>query len=499
MKPMLLIAQREFRQITATRSFWITLLLLPVAIVLSQVGVRLFIPPTQTAYVIADESGRYAPTIERRIQLNQARTTLSALASYADKWKIAPAGAQSVWGGGPRYFSDQEAAAFLAAGGLPAAEAEVRRLKPADAPDLKPPAADYIGVPAPAGVDVSHGPERFGATIAPHLKGDVPTPAGPRPLALGVYIPANLGEPGAAVGMWSSGRSEGGLAETIRQELNRGLRLNALKASGIDLAALARVEQVAAPISLTVPQQGSRKERMLLRSALPLGLAYLLLISLMISGAWMLQGFMEERSNKLLESVLACVTPDDLLYGKLLGVLAVGGLMIAAWIGVALAVAFGMQGVVADFLRPALASLNSPWIGLALVYFFVAGYLCISMLFLAVGSVSESMRDAQGYLSPIILGITVPFAVMMSAVLQNPDGPLPRVMSWIPIYSPFAMMARLGSGVSPWEVAGSAAVLAAFTVLELVVISRLFRTSVLQSGQPLRLRDLGRLFRVERA
>jgi ABC-2 type transport system permease protein len=495
MSPMLLVAVREFRQITSTRSFWVTLLLLPLAIVLSQVGVRLFSPPTQAAYVVVDESGRYAPAIERRIGLDAARQTLDDIARYAAKWKIAPKGGQAVWGSGPHYVTDAEAAAFQAAGGLPAAEAEIARLKPKDAPAFHPHPADYVGIPAPADVDTRHGADRFGATLAPHLKGDVATPAGPRPLTLGVYIPADLGAPGAAVRMWTSGRPDSDLVDTIRQQLNGMLRQKALEASGLDLAALGRAEAVTAPISLTAPAQGSARERMILRSALPLGLAYLLLMSLMMSGSWMLQGLIEERSNKLLEAVLACITPDQLLYGKLLGVLAVGGLMIGAWIGFAVAAAFGVQGVIADFLRPALASLNSPWIALALVYYFVAGYLCISMLFLAVGAVSDNMRDAQGYLSPIILGLTLPFVVMISAVLQNPDGPLPRIMSWIPLYSPFAMMARLGSGVSPWEVAGSALLLAAFIGLELVLLGRLFRASILQAGQPMRLGGLRRLLR----
>jgi ABC-2 type transport system permease protein len=498
MSPMLLVAQREFRQIIRTRSFWLMLLFLPAAIVLSQVGVRLFKPPAQAAYVIVDESGRYAPVIDRRIGLNATRETIGQLARYAAKWKIAPPG-PAVWGHGPHYVTDAEAAQFEAAGGLPAAQAQIARLKPKDAPDFHADPADYVSIAAPAGVDTRDGPERFGATLAPHLKGDVKTASGVRTLALGVYIPANLGGPGATVRMWTNGRPDGELIDTIREQLNQMLRVKALQASGVDLDALARAQAVTAPVSLTAPQQGSARERMILRSALPLGLAYLLLMSLMMSGSWALQGLIEERSNKLLEAVLACITPDQLLYGKLLGILGVGGLMVGAWIGFAVAAAFGVQGVIADFLRPALASLNSPWIAVALVYYFVAGYLCISMLFLAVGAVSDNMRDAQGYLSPIILGLTLPFAVMISAVLQDPDGPLPRIMSWIPIYAPFAMMARLGSGVSPWEVAGSAALLAAFVVLELYLVSRLFRASILQAGQPMRLRNLGRLLRARPA
>jgi ABC-type Na+ efflux pump permease subunit len=117
------------------------------------------------------------------------------------------------------------------------------------------------------------------------------------------------------------------------------------------------------------------------------------------------------------------------------------------------------------------------------------------MLFLAVGSVSESMRDAQGYLTPIILALTIPFVAIMSAVIQNPDGPLPRIMSWIPLYTPFAMMARLGGGVSPLEVLGSAILLAAFVAFELVMLGRIFRANLLSAGQPLKLKDLPRLLR----
>ena len=71
---------------------------------------------------------------------------------------------------------------------------------------------------------------------------------------------------------------------------------------------------------------------MLVRSILPLAAAYLLMISLMLSGSWMLQGTVEERSNKLLETVLACVSPEELMNGKLLGTAGVGLFMIAVWI-----------------------------------------------------------------------------------------------------------------------------------------------------------------------
>ena len=489
MNAMLLVALREFRQICATRSFWITLLLLPVAIVLSQASARLLQPPPGVAVVMVDAGGAYAPAIQRRIALDQDQRVLGDLGAYAQRWKLAPKGPGAVWGQGPRLFTAQEVAAFEAGGGLPAAQAEAARLKPAAAPAFRPPSPLFLLIPPPPGVVTDQGPDAFGASITPLMRKDVATPVGPRQLALGVYIPAGL-ETGDAVRMWSNGQPNGPLVETLRQELNGALRMRALQASGLDMAALAKIQAINAPVSLAVPPAGSGRQRMMLRSALPLALAYLLLLSLMMSGSWMLQGLIEERSNKLLESVLACVTPDQLLFGKLIGVVAVGLLMIVAWVALGAMAAFSMQGVAADFLRPALASISSPWIVVALAYYFLAGYLAISMLFLAVGAVSDSLRDAQAYLTPMILVLTIPFVAIASSVLQNPDGALPRILSWIPIYAPFAMMARLGSGVSPLEVIGSGAVLAAFIGLELVAVSRIFRSSLLQAGQSVGLKAL---------
>ncbi|HEY8573777.1 ABC transporter permease [Phenylobacterium sp.] len=495
MNPMLLVAAREFRQIAATRSFWLTLLLLPLAIVLTQVSARMFKPAPGVAYVVVDETGRYAPAIERRIRLERQRQVLTELSTYAARWKVRAGGVHALWGHGPRSFTEAEVAAFEAAGGQAAAEAELARLKPAAAPPFRPSQPRFVAAQAPADVARGQGAEAFGRTLGPHLGKDVPTPSGPRQLVLGVHIPAAFGQSGVAAQLWTTARPNAALIEAVRLELDRSVQAEALAASGVDPATLARIGAIRAPVGLAVPPTSGGREQMLIRSALPLGFAYLLLMSLMLSGSWALQGLVEERSNKLLEAVLACVAPDDLLYGKLLGVVGVGMTMILVWIAFAVGAAFAVQGAVADFLRPALTSISSPWTIAALVYFFLAGYVAISMVFLAVGVVSNSMRDAQGYLTPIILALTLPFVAVMSAVLQNPDGPLPRILSWIPPYTPFAMMARLGGGVSPLEVLGSAVLLGVFVVVELLVLGKVFRANLLQAGQPMKLKGLGRLFR----
>jgi ABC-2 type transport system permease protein len=69
-------------------------------------------------------------------------------------------------------------------------------------------------------------------------------------------------------------------------------------------------------------------------------------------------------------------------------------------------------------------------------------------------------------------------------VLQQPNGMFPVVMSWIPLYTPFAMLARLGAGVSVIEVIGTGAMLAAFVAIEMILLGRIFQASLLRTGQP---------------
>ena len=232
--------------------------------------------------------------------------------------------------------------------------------------------------------------------------------------------------------LWTNGRGGNSLVDLIQQERTHQLRMTLLAANGISPAAAARIENLEAPVAVTAPPQGGGRSRMMVRSIVPLALVYLLLTAALITGGMMLQGVIEERSNRLLEAVLACVEPRELMLGKLLGLGGVGLTIIAAWIGCALLAAFSVQGVVADYLRPSLAALSQPWMIPVLAFYFFSGYLMLAMLYLTIGSLSNSMQDAQAYLMPVTMIIIVPVFMMMSVVIRNPSGWLPSVMSWIP-------------------------------------------------------------------
>ena len=483
MKNILLVAIREYKQIASTRGFWVMLLVLPVVIGVTQIGGRIFRPQLNSAYVLVDASGQFEDAIDHRLDLNYQRVELGAFSAYVQRWELQSVAPDAVWAKGDRWFTDAQVEKFVADGGIGAAMATTRPYLPKDAPvyDVDPPT--YVRAPLPAGISKADDSDAIASALSDELTGEIDSPEGKRPLALVVYIPS---APSAAspVRMWTNGAPNPSLIDNVRNEITRIQRSQALQASGLTPEAAAGIMDITTPINLSAPPQGSGREKVIIRSALPLAMVYLLLVTVMTTGSMMLQGVIEERSNKLLESILATIRPADLMYGKLLGLGAVGLTILGVWVGAAVGAAFFVQGMVADIVKPSLAALDQPWIFFAMLFYFLAGYLIISMLYLAIGALSNSLQDAQSYLMPVIMIIMLPTIFMMLSVVQQPNGAFPIIMSWIPLYTPFAMLARLGAGVSPMEVLGTGVMLAAFIAVEMLLLGRLFQASLLRTGQP---------------
>lgn len=120
---------------------------------------------------------------------------------------------------------------------------------------------------------------------------------------------------------------------------------------------------------------------------------------------------------------------------------------------------------------------------MAIIFFFVAGYVAVSAIFVAIGSMVDSMSEAQGYLMPVLLLIMLPITFLLQAITTGNDGVIVQVLTWVPLWTPFAVLARLGLGIEVWELIGTGILLATAITIELVLIARLFRASLLATGQ----------------
>jgi polyvinyl alcohol dehydrogenase (cytochrome) len=483
MRRVLLITAREYRRILGLPAFWIISLLIPLIVAAVPLAQNLFSKSQTVGYVLVDKSGRYAAQINKRVDLDYQRQVLIDLLVYAREWRDGSATAASE-GRLQTEQSSSDAAVenFVAAGGAPAI---LRLLKPkllSSAPAFRAPPRSFVELPLPGDV-ATDGADRFGASIGPHFQETSTTRAGKAALGVAIYIPVDV-DSGGQVRVWTSGPAGAALIQDLRLELTQALRLNALRGSGVDPLSAAQIESLSAPLSIAPSQTSTAGGEAVIHSALPLVLAELLLISMVITGSMMLQGLVEERSDKLLEAVLACVSARELLIGKLLGISAIGLSIVGVWGGAIIGIIHAEPSSPLGFLLPALASLSqTPWVAAAMIFYFLAGYLTIGMIFLAVGAISDSMQEAQSYLMPLGLLIALPAAGLANLILRDPNALVPRIFSWIPLYTPMTMLARLQSGVSLFEIFGTAIALLAFGALELYLLGYLFKNHLIQTGQ----------------
>lgn len=484
MNNLLLVALREIRQVTGTKGFWIMLLAVPLALAISVFASSRLAPESSSAYSIVDRSGHFAPLLEQRLEYGYQQETLRDLATYVERWDLGGVDPDAPWSDRQSWLSPAEIARFIELGGAEAAADRLRPHLPEGAPEFDAEERYYVAVPPPGGATTDEGPEAFGESVRDALENDIETEDGKLPYALALYIPENYGEPGAVAHMFTNGRSNQGLLGQVREGLTAALRQEVFEASGLSPNAAMQIQSLQAPLAVTEPAPGEGRSMIATRSIVPIALVYLLLLTAITTGSMMLQGVVEERSNKLIESVLACVKPDTLMQGKLIGLGAVGLVIMLVWAGCGLAAAFWFEGFAADVLRPSLEALDDPLLIATMIFYFLAGYVVLSMLFLAIGSVSDSMQDAQAYLTPVILLIMIPVVILIQAALKGPDQFIVQLLSWIPLYTPFAMLARLGTGVSTLEIAGTVVLLVVFMWLELTLLGRLFRASLLGSGKP---------------
>lgn len=476
---IMLVASREFRQIAGTRSFWITLLLLPGIFVLAPLTKRFTDRSnTETVMLIDKSGGGVATAIRRQIEVGEQRQVLIKLASYVKRHDLRRAAPDAIWTRDARWFGDADVDAFVAAGGLKAARASIAKIAPEDARKFEAPEPDYRLVPTPP--ELAHAPvTTIDRQLEPLLR--PADKSGRKPIDYIVLIPSDFGT-SPVVRLWANGQPRSSFIAVLQGVLTGELRTRFLRSHGVAADTATIASAITPAISVTTPPEGSGRERVIIRSILPLASAYILMMSLLLSGSWMLQGAIEERSNKLIETVLACVTPNELMYGKLVGTVGIGLTMVLTWVACGLFAAFATQGEIAELIRPALEPVSSVESIATIIFFFVAGYLMVSMIFLVIGVMSESMRDAQGYLTPVIMVIMIPFTLLLQSILAGKGGLLLDVMTWIPLYTPFAVLGRLGSGIPAWQVIGSGAVLVAFLVVEVVLLGRVFRANLLAAG-----------------
>ena len=306
---------------------------------------------------------------------------------------------------------------------------------------------------------------------------------------------------------------ESEITEQIR-EIIESEKLKAYNIEDIDSI----LEAIQTPISLKVKQLGESGETKESSSMLNIALAYifgfLIYMFVFLYGNMVMQGVIEEKSNKVMEVMVSSVKPFQLMMGKILGIAAVAVTQFVIWVVFILVVGgaamslFGVGDMMAaasasaamdpaammgtqmpsldDETLSILRTVTDPAyllriLGGFLVYF-VGGYLLYAAMFAAVGSAVDNEKDTNNLQLPITIPLILAIFVMMSA-MQDPHGPLAFWFSMIPFTSPVVMMVRLPYGVPGWELALSIGLLFVTFIAMVYLAGKIYRVGVFMYGK----------------
>lgn len=238
--------------------------------------------------------------------------------------------------------------------------------------------------------------------------------------------------------------------------------------------------------------------------------AFVIYMFILIYGGQVMSGVIQEKTNRIVEVIVASVKPFELMMGKIVGIALVGLTQMLLWVvlTVGLSTILGgslfapsdmgeLQNMAAmsagqsmppmsDNMAAEIYGMLSGYDFIQLlvmfVLYFLGGYLLYASLFAAVGSAVESETDTNQFSLPLSIPIIFAlYAAIYSA--QNPDGPLAFWCSLIPFTSPIVMLVRIPFGVPVWQL------ILSFTILVLSfagttwMAGKIYRTGILMYGK----------------
>lgn len=468
MRAIYLIARREYLSYVATWGFWLSLASVPLFMLVGA-SIPALLQSAQPVrhYVIIDETARgLDDAIQASIERERREQTRAALEAAA---RIS-ADAQT---------RERALAAFdadpVGQDGLNNALAILGMEDSAEM--IEGDSGRLVRLEAPA---------RTIDGLRPYLTGDqrVETPEGSRSLFAAIFISQEPGSDLPLISYYSTNVTEQGLSGAARRALRDHVREEALAARGLDPAeirALSSLEPEMRSLNPATVEDAEVGAADWAPFIVAVVLAIMLWTAIFSVANMLLTSLIEEKGGKIIELLLSTVRVSDLLIGKLLGVAAVSFTLFAVWglIGTTVMVIAGtfLQGMdpeIAGFIGEAV----QPGLFLAALGYFLVGYLMYGAIFLALGSLCETLHDAQTLMSPLILVLMLPLMILVFA-MRSIDSVAVQIVSWVPIWTPFIMIARLPSEPPLWEIAGTSAVMIVTLILVLWGAAAVFQQGAL--------------------
>lgn len=475
MRSTFLVARRDYLGYVTAWGFWLGLLFTPVLL-----GIFMLAPVLAASnqpvryFTILEQGETFTKAIRSELDeqaKRMARAALDPVATLQDGDSDRIATFDAALSGGASVES-----ALISANGAP----------------IQLSLYDFVEVPPPVSA-----PE----ALAPYLEGNrlVETPDGPRELFAALVV-----TPGSeSIEYWSENLQSRALIDIARAAERKIAEDRIFAAAGvssrlIDEARDARREIV--PQTFRSDESGaSTTGEVTLRDRAPyvvsIALAFMLWFLVFSVINYLLMGTIEERSNKIFDSLLTSVKLPSLLAGKLLAVLCLSLTLVGFWtlgsIGITWLVSSQLSPDVSEQAAIILAAAGQPEIVLPALISFLLGYLMYGSLFLALGSLCDTIQEAQTLMTPLIVLLMAPL-FMLTFAINDAESSMIAVMAWVPVFTPFLLILRMPTDPPLWEVLGQLTLMAAATFAILYLATSVYRAGAVHGAG---VGDVGRFFK----
>ena len=286
--------------------------------------------------------------------------------------------------------------------------------------------------------------------------------------------------------------------QTLQAALRQAVTVERLTRRGVDPAVVQEAQQHIDLATKRITRQGATGESGEATFFLAYIVGFILYMAIFLYGVNVMRSVIDEKQTRIIEVLVSSLRPFELMFGKVIGVGAVGLFQMAIW-GVSAALLVSYGSALFGFLhvapqQAAQAQVQMPAIGIGLVLlvlaYFLLGYLIYSALFAVVGASVNTEAEAQQAQMPVTMLLVVAIILVMP-IINDPNGRMAVVMSIVPFFSPIVMPIRYtASEVPGQELLLSLAVLAVSTVAVVWIAARIYRVGILMYGKRPNAREL---------
>ncbi len=229
----------------------------------------------------------------------------------------------------------------------------------------------------------------------------------------------------------------------------------------------------------------------------------ILYMALVLYGTQVMTSVIEEKSNRIVEVLVSSLTPFQMMLGKVLGVGLVSLLQLGIWVSALFVFQkyqaqivglFGVSAASGGGMASMLPSMD-PMLIVVFLLFFVLGFLFYSSAYAAIGSMVNTVQEAQQLQTPVVV-LTLAGWFSGFALLRDPTSTYAQVASLIPPLAPFVVPVRYSIARIPLpELLLYILAMVAGLVLIVWLTSRIYRVGILMYGKQASLKDMWRWIR----